>query len=209
MADPASKPGRRATYQDVLDAPEHKVAEIIDGELFLSPRPAPPHASVQARLGGLVAGAFGRGGGGPGGWVVLTEPELHLGDDVVVPDLAAWRHERMLYVPDIAFITLAPDWLCEVLSPSTEKIDRSKKLAIYGRAGVEHVWFIQPRSRTLEVLAARDGTWSIVGVHVDDARVRAAPFEAIELDLANLWADFPPPTPGGRAAEAAAVYGEP
>jgi Uma2 family endonuclease len=183
---------RRATYADVLAAPAHKVAEIINGELVLSPRPAGPHASVAAAISSELGPPFGRGRGGPGGWVLLYEPEIHFGDDVVVPDLAGWRRERLPFVPDVPFFELAPDWICEVLSPSTERHDRADKLAIYARGGVEHAWLVNPRNRTLEVLSRQGQQWLQVAVHRDEARVRAQPFDAIELELGALWADLAP-----------------
>lgn len=203
MAEPAR---RRATYQDVLDAPEHKVAEIINGELRLSPRPRAGHQSVSSSLGAELMSPFGRGRGGPGGWLFLDEPELHFGDDIVVPDIAGWRRERLPVVDgDAAYLTLAPDWLCEVLSPSTETWDRADKLPVYATAGVGHIWLINPRQRTLEVLRLHEGKWLTLAVHRDDQRVRAEPFDAIELDLAMLWADLLPPL---RASEGAAPYGD-
>src|SRR2546428_6351506 len=117
---------RRATYQDVVDAPEHRVAEIVNGELRLSPRPRTTHARSASKLGAVLDGPFDRGVGGPGGWVLLDEPELHL-PDIVVPDLAGWRRERMPELPDEPFLILAPDWVCEVLSPSTADFDRADK----------------------------------------------------------------------------------
>ncbi len=193
-----------ATYQDVLDAPEHMVAEILDGELVLSPRPAPRHASVASVLGAELIPPFGRGRGGPGGWIILDEPELHFGRRVVVPDLAGWRRERLPSVPeDAAYFTLAPDWICEVASKSTEKLDRRKKLPLYASVGVGHAWLIHPRLRTLEVLRRHGEHWLVVAVHGDDEKIRAEPFDAIELDLANLWADLPT-----RASEPTAEYGE-
>jgi Uma2 family endonuclease len=203
MAEP--KPARkRATYQDVLDAPEHEVAEIVDGELFLAPRPAGPHSRVASVLGGELLPAVDRGKNGPGGWIILDEPELHLGEDILVPDLAGWRRERMPGVGDVAFFTLAPDWLCEVLSPSTERLDRAQKLPLYAAAGVRNAWLIHPRNRTLEVLRLHEGMWLTVAVHRDAQRVRAEPFEAIELDLAVLWADIV--LPPHRASEPVALY---
>jgi Uma2 family endonuclease len=187
---PAEEPtAKRATYDDVLNAPENKVAEILDGELFLSPRPAPRHAVAYARLGRAL-GPFDERPG-PGGWWILDEPELHFGDHVVVPDLAGWRRERMPAMPEEAFFSLAPDWVCEILSPSTERIDRSRKLRIYAEAGVVNVWLLNPVERMLEVLRLRDGAWTIVAVWEDAAVVRAEPFEAIELGLASLWVDPP------------------
>jgi Uma2 family endonuclease len=200
MAEP--KP-RRATYQDILDAPEHKVAEIIDGELVLSPRPAKPHSSVFTTLVGDLEPAFARGRGGPGGWIILAEPELHLADDVCVPDIGGWRREHMSEIDDGAFHTVAPNWVCEILSRSTERYDRVEKLRIYARAGVEYAWLVSPRMRSLEVLRLRDDAYSIVAMHVDEERARIAPFDAIEIELALLWRDFKPPT---HAAEEAARY---
>ncbi len=180
---------RRATYQDVLDAPPNMVAEVIDGQLVLMPRPASPHAMAASVLGEELGPPFRRGMGGPGGWILLDEPELHLGDDILVPDLAGWRRERMPQVADAAYFTLAPDWVCEVLSPRTAKIDRSDKLPIYAREQVAHAWLVDPLARTLEVLRREGSRWLLVGVWSDEARVRAEPFDAIELELGALWAD--------------------
>lgn len=185
MADPAR---RRATYEDVLAAPPHKVAEVIDGELLLFPRPAKPHAAAASALGEELGPPFKRGRGGPGGWFILFEPELHLHPDILVPDLAGWRKERMPVLDaSEPYFTMAPDWVCEVLSPSTAKLDRTRKLAIYARERVPHVWFVDPLLRTLEVLERDGDVWRILAVHQDADRVRAKPFDAIELDLAILW----------------------
>ena len=192
---------KRATYEDVLNAPENKVAEILDGELFLSPRPAPRHAVAHSRLLGALGKPFDDGVGGPGGWWILTEPELHFGEQVVVPDLAGWRRERLPAMPEEAFFSLAPDWVCEVLSLSTGRIDRGRKLRIYAEVGVAHVWLVNPLERTLEVLRLREGAWTIVAVCSDSDTVRIEPFEAIELALGRLWADPPaPPSPPGPGA---------
>jgi Uma2 family endonuclease len=180
----------RATYANVLAAPRHLVAEIIDGELHLSPRPTFPHARAGGELFGELREPFGRGRGGPGGWIFLLEPELHLGDEpsILVPDIAGWRRERMPVVESVPYTTLAPDWLCEVLSPSTESFDRTQKLAVYARAGVGHCWFVNPIARTLEVLRNQgDGRWVVLSSHGENAKVRAEPFDAMELDLTLLW----------------------
>src|SRR6187402_3256932 len=129
---------RRATYEDLLQVPEHLVGEIVDGELVTSPRPAAAHARASSSLGGELYGPFDRGRGGPGGWIILDEPELHLLGHVLVPDLAGWRRERMPELPDAKAFELAPDWACEVLSPSTAKVDRADKVPIYAQAGVSH-----------------------------------------------------------------------
>ena len=203
MAAPRPK---KATYQDVLDAPPHMVAEVIHGELRLMTRPSGPHTAVASALGDLLV-PFKRGRGGPGGWIILDEPELHLGEHIVVPDLAGWRVERMPAVEQVAYFTLAPDWLCEVLSRSTEKADRFDKLPIYAADGVKHVWLISPALRTLEVFRLVDGKWLLLAIYRDDQRVRAEPFEASEVDLAMLWVDLATPPPRtSRASEGAATY---
>src|SRR5579883_556917 len=148
MADPAK---RRATYDDLLAVPPRFVAEIVDGILYANPRPAAPHARSMSRLGGDLMGPFDRGKDGPGGWVILDEPELHLQGDVVVPDIAGWRRERMPEVPAGAYFDLAPDWVCEALSPSTAAIDRGEKMPVYLRERVAHVWLVDPAAKTHEV----------------------------------------------------------
>ncbi len=204
VSAPKAKP---ATYQDVLDAPEHLVAEIIAGELRLSPRPAGPHTAAASRLGFVLGPPFQFGSGGPGGWQILDEPELHLGSEIVVPDLAGWRFERLSVISeDDTFFTIPPDWVCEVLSPSTRVHDRSEKLPIYATAGVGHVWFVDARHRTLEVMRLHGGKWLIVDVHRGDVKVRAEPFDAIDIDLAALWANMAPPPHPSRTSEGAAEY---
>ena len=187
------KPARRsATYEDVLSAPPHKVAEIIEGELILSPRPAGPHSVAVTALGEELGPPFKRGRGGPGGWIIIYEPELHLGANVLVPDLGGWRRETMGVVANEPYFTIRPDWVCEVLSPSTERFDRGNKIALYARAGVSHAWLVNPLQRTLEVLRLSAETpqqWLTVNVFRDEARIRAVPFDAIELELGILWQD--------------------
>lgn len=186
MGDPAQ---RRATYQDVLEAPDHVVAEIIEGTLRTHPRPRVRHARASSRLGTRLGGPFDEGIGGPGGWILLDEPELHLGPgpDILVPDLAAWRRESMPELPDEPFLTLRPDWVCEVLSRSTAKTDRVDKLPIYAREGVSHVWLLDPELFILEVFGLDGPTYRLLHTWRDDAVCRAEPFEAIELPLAVLW----------------------
>lgn len=181
--------GRPATYEDLVAVPEHLVAEIVDSELWTSPRPAPRHARSHARLVALLEPPFDQGRGGPGGWVILAEPELHLGDDVVVPDLAGWRRERMPRLPDTAYFALASDWVCEILSPSTAVLDRTRKLRIYAREGVRHAWLVDPPMRTIEVLALEDGRWIVIDTFGADQVARIPPFEAIDLELGLLWED--------------------
>lgn len=187
--EPAEK-RRRATYADVEAVPPHMVAEIIDGALITSPRPAFPHTRAASRLGMKLGGPFDLGEGGPGGWVLPDEPELHLGraPDVIVPDLAGWRRERMPKIPAAAAIDLAPDWVCEVLSPSTAAIDRAAKMRIYAREKVPHIWLVDPTARTLEVFRLEGTRWMLVAVHTGDVAVNAEPFDAVALELGVLWA---------------------
>jgi len=176
-----------ATYADLSSVPENFVAEILGGELYASPRPAFSHATVASALAVLLGGPFRFGINGPGGWLIVSEPELHLDADVLVPDLAGWRIERMSAEPYAAYPTLAPDWVCEVLSPSTEVIDRTKKLKIYARERVEHMWLIDPQSKTLEVLGPARHGWTLLAKHEGGERIRAKPFQAIELALSDVW----------------------
>ena len=182
-----SAPRRRATYQDVLDAPPHRVAEIVDGVLYTSPRPAMPHALATSALGNDLSNPFQFGRGGPGGWWIIDEPELHFGEDILVPDLAGWRRERMPDFPDAAYCTLAPDWVCEVLSPSTRKLDLLGKRPIYAREAVEHMWVVDPADRTLEAFELREGQWVLIATAKDDDPVQIRPFEAVTFSLGDLW----------------------
>lgn len=177
-----------ATYADLERLPPHTVGELVDGVLHAHPRPASRHARAASTLGEELGPPFNRGRGGPGGWIILDEPELHLASDVLVPDLAGWRRERMPEMPDVAAFELPPDWACEVLSESTSAFDRGDKLPIFAREKVGHVWFVDPIVKTLEVLRLDGETYRILATHRDDAKVRAEPFGAIELELAALWA---------------------
>jgi Uma2 family endonuclease len=177
-----------ATYDDLRDVPDHFVAEMFDGELYASPRPAFPDAHAASVLGIEIGGPFHRGRNGPGGWVIVDEPELHFGNDVLVPDLAGWRRQRLPSLRADAYLTLAPDWICEVLSPGTEMLDRGKKLRIYAREGVAHAWLLDPLRHTLEVMSLGAGRWAVLSSYEGESGVRAVPFDAIELELGALWA---------------------
>jgi Uma2 family endonuclease len=177
---------RPATYADIEALPEFKLGEIIDDELVVSPRPGGPHAFATTSLIDEIVGPFQKGRNGPGGWLILVEPELHFDAQVLVPDIAGWRSER---APSAAstFFTQAPDWVCETLSPSTAVIDRTRKLAVYAERQVAFVWLVDPLMRTLEVLRREGSAWLVAANHGGDQKVRAVPFEAIEIDLLQLW----------------------
>jgi Uma2 family endonuclease len=174
-----------ATYDDLREVPDHFVAEMFDGDLYASPRPALPHANAASTLLAEIHKSFHHGG--PNGWAILLEPELHFGNDVLVPDIAGWRRTRLPNVPAEAYLTLAPDWICEVLSTSTEALDRGKKLRIYAREGVAHAWLVEPLPRSLEAMSLEAGRWTQIDRYEGEARVCAAPFDAIELELGALW----------------------
>lgn len=204
---------RRATYQDVLDAPDDKIAQVVNGVLHLFPRPRIKHQRVTSRLGAVLLTRFELGRGGPAGWILLDEPELHLGDDILVPDIAGWRVERLPASEaegegkndGVAFVTIAPDWICETLSRSTRRFDRGAKMASYASTGVKHAWLVDPVRHTLEVFRLYRRRWQAVATHHDHERIRAEPFEALELDLSLLW-QRRAASPPGRACEPTAIY---
>ncbi len=184
----ARKPGPRATYADIEALPEHLVGELVDGELIVSPRPAMAHAIAETRITSDIDGSFG-GGRQPGGWWIVMEPELHLHGDVLVPDLAGWRQARLPEIPDAPRIELPPDWVCEISSPSTVKLDRTRKTVIYAREGVPWMWIVDPLAHTLEVYQRLERNYLLYQTFDGDSgeRVRAEPFDAIELDLGRWW----------------------
>ncbi|MCP4287478.1 MAG: Uma2 family endonuclease [Gammaproteobacteria bacterium] len=180
---------QQATYEDLLSVPSNLVAEIIYGQLHTHPRPAPKHVLAYSSLGDELSGPFFKGRGGPGGWWILDEPELHLDSHVLVPDIAGWRRKRMPTLPETAWFELSPDWVCEILSPSTARIDRVEKLPIYADQGVEHVWLVDPDLRTLEAFENRGGQWLMIAALENDNPVSVPPFDAITFDLSVLWPD--------------------
>ena len=178
---------RFANYEDVLQLPEGVSGEILFGQLHTQPRPTSRHARVSTGISYGLFGAFDLGSGGPGGWVILHEPELHVGGHVLIPDLGGWRRERLPLIPD-GPIDVAPDWICEILSPSTANKDRKLKLPLYGKLGVPHAWIVDPYAKTFETYRYADGHWLLLGTFGDDDKMRAEPFDAVEIDLAPLWA---------------------
>lgn len=184
------------TYADIEALPRGVNGEILAGELVASPRPAAPHARASSTLGALIGPPFGLGVGGPGGWEILFEPELSLAVDPafdpVIPDLAGWRVDASTGLVMTAQFHAVPQWVCEVVSPSTQRHDRVLKLPFYARAGVAHAWLVDPLAETLEVFALEGARWVVVGSHGADDVVRAAPFEAIALAQSWLWGRRPP-----------------
>lgn len=190
MNDPAV---RLANYSDVLAAPADKIAEVIHGVMHLSPRPGGPHSAAASALSDELGPPFKRGRGGPGGWLIVAEPELHLDGHILVPDLAGWRRERLPRLERSAYVTVTPDWICEILSPRSARTDRAEKKPLYAELGVSFLWIIDPDALTLETYQLHEGRWVEMGAYSKSARPRAVPFDAIELELATLWADVEPP----------------
>lgn len=174
-------------YKQLEALPEDQVGEIINGALHANPRPAGPHGRAASVLGMLIGNPFDIGSGGPGGWWIIFEPELHLGEHVLVPDIAGWRHETLPDIPKDHRFKVAPDWVCEVLSQSTGKTDRVEKMPIYAGAEVQHLWLADPGLLTLETYRLIDGRWTLTGSFKDGDAVSADPFAAIQIDLASLW----------------------
>jgi Uma2 family endonuclease len=188
MLKPKTRP---ATYADIEALPPTMVGEIIHGVLHAHPRPAPRHGRAAGQLEFELGGPFDRGRDGPGGWIFLPEPELHLGPHIVVPDIAGWRRERLTPFPKTAFIETPPDWIAEILSPSTQALDRTDKLAVYAEFGVGHCWYVDPIVRTLEALALTSGKWLLAATYKDADPVTAPPFEAHTFQLDVLWVPEP------------------
>ena len=184
MADVA----RQSTlYEDFLKVPPHKIAEIINGQLITHPRPSPRHARVSSLLGSELTGPFDLGRGGPGGWLILDEPELHLGDHILVPDLAGWRRENMPKLPDTTFFETPPDWICEVLSPATTSYDRNEKRQLYADFKVSYLWLVDPDTKILEAFELFEQKWRLLATLVEDDQVAIAPFAEVPFALGTLW----------------------
>lgn len=184
MPEPARK---RATYEDLFHIPENMIGEIIDGELIVSPRPSRRHGYTATTLGGEIVPRYSFGREGPGGWVILIEPEIAFGEDILVPDLAGWRIERFPETEDHNWISVAPDWVCEIISPGSVRMDRIKKMRIYASYQVPYVWLVDPLQAMVEAFKLISGKWTMLGVFAEDDKVRIEPFAEIEIELGNLW----------------------
>jgi Uma2 family endonuclease len=179
-----------ALYQLLLELPETLTGELLNGQLHTQPRPTGPHATTGSRLGYELIGPFDRGRGGPGGWWIIDEPEVHFVEDteVAVPDIGGWRRERMPQIPRDHRFRVAPDWICEILSPSTASKDREIKMPIYAHYGVAYAWLIDPVERILEAYELISGQWSELGRFSGHDRVAVAPFDVVTIELGGLWA---------------------
>ncbi len=184
MADIAVK---KSLMDEFMEMPSNRVAEILNGELVSHPRPAPKHAFAYSSLTEEILGPFQKGRGGPGGWIIIDEPELHLGEQILVPDLAGWRKERMPALPETAWFETVPDWVCEIISPSTGRYDRGVKREIYADKGVQYLWFLDPLQQTLEAFQLREGQWVLLSTVTGNDEVALAPFAAVPFPLSNLW----------------------
>lgn len=187
-----------ATYEDLVRLPENLIGELIDGELYASPRPTGPHGRVASALTALISSRYDLGIDGPSGWWIIFEPELHLGGNAMVPDLAGWRRERMPTVPKSHKFTIVPDWVCETLSTSNATYDRKIKMPGYARRGVPWAWITDPQRRTVEVLKLVDGRWARIAIYDESDVFAAEPFPLAEIDLPRIWGAMPrddePPT---------------
>jgi len=185
----AVRPLESTLYEQLLALPENLTGEIIDGKLYTQPRPKGRHNVAGSSMGASLLPPFQRGKDGPGGWWILDEPEVHFVRDTVVvaPDLAGWRRERMPEIPEDHRFEVVPDWVCEILSPSTAKKDRTKKLPLYANYGVAYAWLVDPLEKTLEAFRLEQGHWLLLATLTDDEPVNVEPFDAITFSLADLW----------------------
>jgi Uma2 family endonuclease len=180
--------GRPATLADLEALPPHLKGEIIDGELYVQPRPRAAHANVEGGIVEDLRGPYHRGLGGPGGWWILPEPGIEApGSPEFSPDVAGWRRERMPKLPEGAPIRVVPDWICEVLSPTTRGYDQVTKRRFYPRIGVEWLWYVDVEARSVTVSRLAGEKWIEVAVHGDDEKVRLEPFASVEIELASWW----------------------
>jgi len=185
-----------ATYADLEALAPNVVGEILYGSLVTHPRPAPRHGAATIALGSICTNPYQFGVGGPGGWIFIVELELHLGPHAAVPDIAGWRRETMSEPPEHAYIETPPDWICEVLSPATEKYDKGDKRKIYALFGVKYLWFVDLRNKLLEVFALQDKDWLLTHTFQDNEDVCAPPFDKLTFKLGLLWPfDEPPAEP--------------
>ncbi len=189
MSEVKKTKGYDELWKELCDLPDNVVGEILDGELVVSPRPSPRHANASSMLGGILIGHFRSNDGGSGGWWILDEPQIHFVEKVIVPDIAGWKKDRLPKLPEEAYFELVPDWVCEILSPSTAKYDRISKSRAYAKNGVPYYWIVDPLNRTLEVLVLDGTSYRLEAGFEGNDRISAPPFEAMKFDLGDLWGD--------------------
>ena len=179
---------KQASYDDLSSLSDNMVGEIIDGELIVTPRPSRRHAVAASVLGSEILPPYQLGrGGGPGGWIIIDEPEISLGAHILVPDLAGWRKERFPASEETNWISVSPDWICEILSPKTVGLDKVRKMPIYAQQGIAHLWLVDPAERTLDVFRLESSRWALLATFIENDKVRAEPFQEVEIELGNLW----------------------
>lgn len=184
-----------ATVADLERLPATWRGEIIDGVMHAVPRPSGPHAQIEGRMAADLEPPFGRGRGGPGGWWIVPEPGIRVErSPEFSPDLGGWKRDRLPLIPPTGPFTTVPDWICEILSPGTRNYDLTVKRRFYSEIGVPHLWYVDVDARNLEVSRLSDGKWLELATYDADEKVRAEPFEAIEIDLSSWWADLPDAT---------------
>ncbi len=189
MSEALKKKKFKDLYEDLCALPKNVVGEIINGELIAQPRPALIHASASSTIGSIILPPYQLGENGPGGWWILDEPEVHLKDQVIVPDVGGWKRERLPKLAEKVYFSVAPDWACEVLSPSTARYDRISKLKIYAENKVPYYWIVDPLNRVLEVLILDGKSYKADLIFEKDDLVKAPPFEDLEFNLGKLWPD--------------------
>lgn len=175
-------------YNQLTELPENLTGEILNGQLYTNPRPSGKHVSVATNLSIDIGSPYQRGKGGPGGWRILVEPEVHfvLDTEVVVPDVAGWRKERLPEVPESHKFMVVPDWVCEIYSPSSENIDRKIKMPLYARFGVSYLWMVHPIQQTLEAFKLHNGNWQLQGAFENKDEICVEPFESISIKMHEL-----------------------
>ncbi len=203
-----TEPARKVyTYEDILALDEKLHAELLDGMIYIdgvplgsvvptvgmAPAQLPRHAKSQRVLGKIIGGPFDddHGDGGPGGWWIFIEVDVLLASGTVRPDLSGWRRER-LPQPDVRPIATRPDWVCEIISPTSIRQDRVAKRRAYAKAGIPHYWIVDPDARTLEALELQSDRWLEVGTWSEGDVARIAPFEPVEVPVGRLF--LPPET---------------
>jgi Uma2 family endonuclease len=181
-----------ANAADLAALDERVRAEVIRGVVVEKAAPSFEHGDAQSSLAAALKDPFQRQRGGPGGWWIATDVEIELEvHEVYRPDLVGWRRERMSERPRGRPIRVRPDWVCEVLSPSNAEYDLGAKLFTYHRSAIPQYWIADPEHATLTVYRATEHGYVVVSSAGRGDRVRAEPFEAIEIAIEELFGGAP------------------